>query len=162
MAHPDIQWTSSDETTVVEPEVVDLEESDPDMDGPTAVPVNAPAKAGKQEDKLPALNLTPSSKAVQVRDPLQLYLKEIARFPMLEPEEEYALAKRVQEENDQDAAFKLVFLPFAPGGQDRHGLPAPLDAERTGPDPGGQRRAAQGRDQVRPGKGIKFSYYAAF
>src|SRR5215831_14297834 len=36
------------------------------------------------------------------------YLKEIRRFPMLERQEEYVLAKRWREHGDRDAAHKLV------------------------------------------------------
>src|SRR5437016_4302429 len=36
------------------------------------------------------------------------YLKEIRRFPMLEPQDEYMLAKRWREHCDRDAAHKLV------------------------------------------------------
>jgi Phosphate acetyl/butaryl transferase/Sigma-70 factor, region 1.2 len=36
------------------------------------------------------------------------YLEEIRRFPMLEREEEYMLAKRWREHGDRDAAHKLV------------------------------------------------------
>jgi RNA polymerase sigma-32 factor len=39
---------------------------------------------------------------------LSRYLEEIRRFPMLEPGEEFMLAKRWQEHADQDAAEKLV------------------------------------------------------
>src|SRR6187455_3088742 len=39
---------------------------------------------------------------------LSRYLEEIRRFPMLEPQEEYMLAKRWQEHADSDAAEKLV------------------------------------------------------
>jgi RNA polymerase sigma-32 factor len=39
---------------------------------------------------------------------LSRYLEEIRRFPMLEPQEEYMLAKRWQEHEDADAAQKLV------------------------------------------------------
>jgi len=39
---------------------------------------------------------------------LQRYLDEIRRFPMLEPEEEYMLAKRWREDEDTDAAHRLV------------------------------------------------------
>jgi RNA polymerase sigma-32 factor len=36
------------------------------------------------------------------------YLEEIRKFPMLEPEEEFMLAKRWQEHEDSDAAHRLV------------------------------------------------------
>src|SRR3974390_538273 len=39
---------------------------------------------------------------------LALYLQEIKRFPMLEPQEEYMLAKRWREHGDRVAAHKLV------------------------------------------------------
>ena len=39
---------------------------------------------------------------------LSRYLEEIRRFPMLEPEEEFILAKRWQEQGDTEAAHRLV------------------------------------------------------
>jgi RNA polymerase sigma-32 factor len=39
---------------------------------------------------------------------LSRYMEEIRRFPMLEPQEEYMLAKRWREHGDRDAAHKLV------------------------------------------------------
>ena len=39
---------------------------------------------------------------------LSRYLDEIRRFPMLEPQEEYMLAKRWREHGDRTAAHKLV------------------------------------------------------
>jgi RNA polymerase sigma-32 factor len=39
---------------------------------------------------------------------LTRYLEEIRRFPMLEPQEEYMLAKRYLEHDDRDAAQRLV------------------------------------------------------
>ena len=39
---------------------------------------------------------------------LSRYLDEIRKFPMLEPSEEYMLAKRWREHGDRDAAHKLV------------------------------------------------------
>src|SRR5262249_4132095 len=39
---------------------------------------------------------------------LARYLAEIRRLPMLEPDEEFMLAKRLRERGDRDAAHKLV------------------------------------------------------
>ena len=39
---------------------------------------------------------------------LSRYLEEIRRFPMLQPQEEYMLAKRYHEHDDTDAAHRLV------------------------------------------------------
>jgi len=41
-------------------------------------------------------------------DPLQRYLTEIRRYPLLSREEEHELAVRYKEEDDLDAAYKLV------------------------------------------------------
>ena len=39
---------------------------------------------------------------------LQRYMDEIRKFPMLEPQQEYMLAKRFAEHDDTEAAHKLV------------------------------------------------------
>jgi RNA polymerase sigma-32 factor len=39
---------------------------------------------------------------------LSQYLREIRRFPMLDPQEEYCLAKRYQDSGEMDAAHRLV------------------------------------------------------
>ena len=39
---------------------------------------------------------------------LNRYLSEIRKFPLLKPEQEYMLAKRFQEHQDNDAAAQLV------------------------------------------------------
>lgn len=49
-----------------------------------------------------------TSKDLVSSDPLQKYLAEIRRYPLLDPKEEYALAVRVQEKGDKLAAEKLV------------------------------------------------------
>ncbi len=137
-----------------------LEPPDADALSDTDVP-SLPAKLDPPESRLPAF-VTASSKEVRVRDPLQLYLKEIARFPMLEPDEEYALAKRAQDENDQDAAFKLVsahlrlVVKIAMDFQ-RRWMQNALDLIQEGNV--GLLKAVTKFD---PEKGIKFSYYAAF
>ena len=39
---------------------------------------------------------------------LARYMEEIRRFPMLQPQEEYMLAKRWKEHEDSEAAHKMV------------------------------------------------------
>ncbi|TNB48693.1 RNA polymerase sigma factor RpoH [Martelella lutilitoris] len=51
-------------------------------------------------------NTLPSIRAGE--NGLNRYLEEIRKFPMLEPQEEYMLAKRYQEHDDRNAAHKLV------------------------------------------------------
>jgi RNA polymerase sigma-32 factor len=46
--------------------------------------------------------------AISVEGNLSRYLQEIRKFPMLEPQEEYVLAKAWREHDDVDAAHKLV------------------------------------------------------
>ena len=51
---------------------------------------------------------TTSLPAFTTEGGLSRYLEEIRRFPMLEPQEEFMLAKRWREHGDRDAAHKLV------------------------------------------------------
>jgi RNA polymerase sigma-32 factor len=46
--------------------------------------------------------------ALKAESGLSHYLEEIRRFPMLEPQEEYMLARRWREHGDRDAAHRLV------------------------------------------------------
>jgi RNA polymerase sigma-32 factor len=50
----------------------------------------------------------PALPSVGAESNLSRYLQEIRRFPMLEPEEEFMLAKRWREHEDAQAAHKLV------------------------------------------------------
>ena len=51
---------------------------------------------------------------------LSRYLQEIRKFPMLEPNEEYMLAKRWREHDDSEAAHLSVRLSEADLGRLRH------------------------------------------
>lgn len=53
-----------------------------------------------------ATNLLPT--VSDAKNGLQTYLTQVRQFPMLEPQEEYMLAKRWREHNDRDAAHQLV------------------------------------------------------
>ncbi|MBB6250867.1 RNA polymerase sigma factor RpoH [Nitrospirillum iridis] len=50
----------------------------------------------------------PAIPAISSESSLSRYLQEIRRFPMLEPEKEFMLAKRWQEHEDGEAAHQLV------------------------------------------------------
>ena len=96
------------------------------------------------------------------RDSLHLYLREINRFPMLEPDEELELARKVQATGDPDAAFRLIsshlrlVVRIAMDFQ-RRWMQNVLDLVQEGNV--GLVRAVSKFD---PEKGIKFSYYATF
>jgi RNA polymerase sigma-32 factor len=63
-----------------------------------------PAKTGVQGASAMAAALP----MISGESGLARYLNQIRRFPMLEPQEEYMLAKRWREHEDPDAAHKLV------------------------------------------------------
>ena len=111
---------------------------------------NLPAIA---EDRLPS---------VPMRDNLQNYLREVSKFPLLEPEEETELARRVRDNGDPKAAFRLVsshlrlVVRIAMDFQ-RRWMQNVLDLIQEGNV--GLLRAVNKFD---PDKGIKFSYYASF
>ncbi len=98
----------------------------------------------------------------RTRDSLHLYLREINKFPLLKPEEELQLARRVKETGDADAAFRLVsshlrlVVRIAMDFQ-RRWMQNVLDLIQEGNV--GLVRAV---DKFDPEKGIKFSYYATF
>src|SRR4026208_1711842 len=50
----------------------------------------------------------PALPIITAESGLTRYLEEIRRFPMLEPQDEYMLAKAYKEHGDRDAAHKLV------------------------------------------------------
>lgn len=111
---------------------------------------------------LPAPSLPRLPSPTGTRDSLHLYLREVSRFPMLQPEEEHELALRVRDHNDPDAAFRLVsshlrlVVRIAMDFQ-RRWMQNVLDLVQEGNV--GLMRAVNKFD---PDKGIKFSYYASF
>ena len=137
------------------------------------------------EDELPSLNLdslyepgtvidinpeasslpipaSPHLPSVHTRDNLQLYLREVSRFPLLAPEEEVELARRVRDHGDSAAAFRIIsshlrlVVKIAMDFQ-RRWMQNVLDLIQEGNV--GLMRAVNKFD---PDKGIKFSYYATF
>lgn len=97
-----------------------------------------------------------------VQDNLQLYLREVSKFPLLEPEEETELARRVRDHHDSKAAFRIIsshlrlVVRVAMDFQ-RRWMQNVLDLIQEGNV--GLMRAVEKFD---PDKGIKFSYYATF
>ena len=124
---------------------------DPELDGVLDSDSELPVPA---QSHLPSLSTS--------KDSLHLYLREVGRFPMLKPDEEFELARRVQKTGDSDAAFRLVsshlrlVVKIAMDFQ-RRWMQNVLDLIQEGNV--GLMRAVNKFD---PEKGIKFSYYAAF
>jgi RNA polymerase sigma-32 factor len=90
---------------------------------------------------------------------LSLYLKEIRRFPMLEPQEEFMLAKRWLERGDRDAEHRLVtshlrLVAKIATGYGGYGLPT---AEIIAEGNLGLMKAVRRFD---PEKGFRLSTYA--
>ena len=92
---------------------------------------------------------------------LSHYLEEIRRFPMLEPQEEYMLAKRWREDGDRDAAHKLVtshlrLVAKIAKGYRGYGLPiADVISE-------GHVGLMQAVERFEPEKGFRFTTYAVW
>lgn len=111
----------------------------------------------ENENNLPSL--AKATVLPSMADGLTRYLMEIRRFPILEPDEEYMLAKRWQEHQDPKAAERLVgshlrLVAKIAGGYRGYGLPMiDLIAE-------GNVGLMQALRKFDPDKGFRFSTYA--
>jgi RNA polymerase sigma-32 factor len=89
------------------------------------------------------------------------YFEEIRRFPMLDPQEEYMLAKRWREDGDRDAAHKLVtshlrLVAKIAKGYRGYGLPiADVISE-------GHLGLMQAAKRFEPERGFRFATYAVW
>jgi RNA polymerase sigma-32 factor len=89
------------------------------------------------------------------------YFKDIQRFPMLDPQEEYMLAKRWREAGDRDAAHRLIIshlrlVAKIARGYRGYGLPiADLISE-------GHVGLMQAVERFEPERGFRFSTYAVW
>ena len=89
------------------------------------------------------------------------YFKEIQRFPMLDPQEEYMLAKHWREAGDRDAAHRLIIshlrlVAKIARGYRGYGLPiADLISE-------GHVGLMQAVERFEPERGFRFSTYAVW
>ncbi len=105
---------------------------------------------------------TSSSKALVKSDPVQSYLNEINRYRLLTREEEIELGKRIQEDEDQEAAYIMttsnlrlvvkIALEFQ-----RIWMQNLLDLIQEG-----NIGLVQAVKKFNPYKNVKFSYYASF
>jgi RNA polymerase sigma-32 factor len=89
------------------------------------------------------------------------YFKDIQRFPMLDPQQEYMLAERWREAGDRDAAHRLItshlrLVAKIARGYRGYGLPiADLISE-------GQVGLMQAVERFEPERGFRFSTYAVW
>jgi RNA polymerase sigma-32 factor len=89
------------------------------------------------------------------------YFKDIQRFPMLDPQEEYMLAKRWRDAGDRDAARRLIIshlrlVAKIARGYRGYGLPlADLTSE-------GHVGLMQAVERFEPERGFRFSTYAVW
>jgi len=89
------------------------------------------------------------------------YFKDIQRFPMLDPQQEYMLAKRWREAGDRDAAHRLIIshlrlVAKIARGYRGYGLPiADLISE-------GHVGLMQAIERFEPERGFRFSTYAVW
>jgi RNA polymerase sigma-32 factor len=104
----------------------------------------AKATAPSKKKSTPRVSGRTSDKAVVKYDPLQRYLSEISRYNLLTREEEVSLGKLVQEQGDQDAAYRLVTSNLRLGRENCAGIPAGMDAKSVGSDSRGKYRAYAG------------------
>lgn len=157
-----------DEEDLCEPEI--LPDAPDELDPDDGVP---PLELDSLFDPHAVIDLTPGDDALPVpspvrlptlhtKDNLQLYLREVSRFPLLAPDEEVELARRVRDTGDTDAAFRIIsshlrlVVKIAMDFQ-RRWMQNVLDLIQEGNV--GLMRAVNKFD---PDKGIKFSYYATF
>ncbi len=153
---------TDDVESEAEIEILDAEEDDDALLADAELDFSQDDNPDIEEEIAGTAALVPAGRAPsRAGDSLTLYLREISRFPMLTPEEEYELAHKVKE-GDSDAAFRLVsshlrlVVKIAMGFQ-RRWMQNVLDLIQEGNV--GLMRATHKFD---PDKGIKFSYYAAF
>ncbi len=129
-----------------------------------------PARKQKKTDKVPSkapidnrnVSQDTSGKALAKFDPLQRYLSEISRYRLLTREEEVELGRRVQEEDDMEAAYQLVTSNL------RLVVKIALEFQRVWMQnlldliQEGNIGLMQAVKKFDPYKNVKFSYYASF
>jgi RNA polymerase sigma-32 factor len=110
----DGELVEADDSVDVEPDEPDAAElADEDVPSDDALPavIDASDDDGAPDDAAAAHALVPerkSGRSLARLDPLQLYIQDIRRYPLLSREDEHALAKKFVETGDVEAARRLV------------------------------------------------------
>jgi RNA polymerase sigma-32 factor len=117
----------------------------------------------EEEENLDMSNSMPSEeRALVPYDPLQLYLYEIKKYNLLTKEEETELAIKVKENNDEEAAYRLItsnlrLVVKIAMDFHRYWTKSLLDLIQEG-----NLGLIQAVRKFDPYRGIKFSYYSSY
>ena len=117
----------------------------------------------EEEENLDMSNVMPSEeRALVPYDPLQLYLYEIKKYNLLTKEEETELAIKVKENNDEEAAYRLItsnlrLVVKIAMDFHRYWTKSLLDLIQEG-----NLGLIQAVRKFDPYRGIKFSYYSSY
>ena len=101
-----------------------------------------------------------SSPYVRINDPVKMYLKEIGRVPLLNPEDEPEIARRIQAGDEEakriliSSNLRLVVSIAKKYSRPRHVV--------SGSDPGRQHGLVKAVEKFDYTKGFKFSTYATW
>jgi len=160
MAEPDEEPTSDEVDTD------DLDDDEVDVDDEVEVDGGeVEAEIVDESEAMAALPAVPGrkdpGKSIAKKDPLQAYMRDVQRYPLLSREDEHALAVRYVETGDVDAAAQLVTanlrLVVKIAYDYRRAYKNLLDLIQEGNI--GLMRAVKKYD---PYKGVKLSSYAAW
>src|SRR6266852_1728402 len=128
---------------------------------PPAPPNEEDLKDGRSPKVKTSSLASSTGRGLARADPLQLYMQEVSRHPLLTREQEYELAVRYRETGDLDAAYRLVASNLrlvVKLAHEYHRNPlALLDLIQEGNI--GLMQAVKKYD---PGRGVKLSSYAAW
>ena len=109
-------WFSSENITISEDEdiaeMTAVEEEEVELDDTDNLDSNIDDAAAQNDDEfsastIPDLSMYTRSTNIQLNDPVKMYLKEIGRVPLLKPEDEPEIAKRI-EAGDEEARNILI------------------------------------------------------
>lgn len=109
-------WFSGENITISEDEdiaeMTAVEEEEVELDDTDNLDSNIDDTAAQNDDEfsastIPDLSMYTRSTNIQLNDPVKMYLKEIGRVPLLKPEDEPEIAKRI-EAGDEEARNILI------------------------------------------------------
>jgi RNA polymerase sigma-32 factor len=105
----DSEKEGADEDPIADPQPHDLADGDADAPTDAALPDSAEDDEPHGEPLVaPERALEPRGRSIARRDPLQIYIDQIRRYPLLSREQEHELAVKLVETGDLEAARRLV------------------------------------------------------